>query len=158
MYRSKKVFSPVKNHQKQQKEEQPDAEETTSKNIIYIGANTDAILNCPCCMTNVCYDCQRHEKFKTQYRAMFVTNCKINDQEQLRYPKNEMDTKKFNKKKSKLTKVIESVADIEIGDETNLEQMKYDFFKPVACLNCNTEIGVYEEKEEIYHFCDYNSF
>ena len=114
-----------------------------------MGANSDADLNCPCCMTNVCYDCQRHEKFKTQYRAMFVFNCKVNQEEQLKYPKDEFEKKKFNKKKSKLSKMIESVADIEITEEN---RDTYDLFRPVACLNCNTEIGVYEEKEEIYHF------
>ena len=99
-------------------------------------------------MTNVCCDCQRHEKFKTQFRAMFVFNCKINHEENLKYPKNELQKKKF--KKSKLNKVIDSVSGIEINDEKDSE--KFDLFKPVACLNCNTEIGVYEEKEEIYHF------
>lgn len=30
--------------------------------------NTDAVLNCPACMTLLCLDCQRHETYKTQYR------------------------------------------------------------------------------------------
>merc|ERR1712013_957384 len=33
---------------------------------------SDAMLNCPACLSTVCLDCQRHEKYKTQYRAMFV--------------------------------------------------------------------------------------
>jgi hypothetical protein len=78
---------------------------------------------------------------------MFVFNCKINFDEQLKYPKNELDKKKF--KKSKLNKVIDSVADIKIdGDDDE----QFDLFKPVECINCNTEIGVYDEKEELYHF------
>ena len=28
--------------------------------------NSDAILNCPSCMTVLCVDCQRHEKYHTQ--------------------------------------------------------------------------------------------
>ena len=79
---------------------------------------------------------------------MFVFNCKIKEEEQLKYPKDEFEKKWF--KKSKLNKVIESVADIAINDGKDAD--KFDLFKPVACLNCNTEIGVYEEKEELYHF------
>ena len=38
---------------------------------------TDAVLNCPCCFVVLCIDCQRHEKYTDQYRAMFVSNCKM---------------------------------------------------------------------------------
>lgn len=30
--------------------------------------NSDAVLNCPSCMTLLCLDCQRHQDYKTQYR------------------------------------------------------------------------------------------
>ena len=40
------------------------------------GRRSDAILSCPGCLTTVCLDCQRHEYITTQYRAMFVTNCR----------------------------------------------------------------------------------
>ncbi|KMZ75246.1 E2F-associated phosphoprotein [Zostera marina] len=40
---------------------------------------TDAVLSCPACLNMVCIDCQRHEKYVTQYRAMFVFNCKIKE-------------------------------------------------------------------------------
>ncbi|KNC80342.1 hypothetical protein SARC_07300 [Sphaeroforma arctica JP610] len=39
--------------------------------------DTDGVLSCPCCMTTLCMDCQRHEKYKQQYRAMFVMNVKV---------------------------------------------------------------------------------
>uniref|UniRef100_A0A2K6CF62 E2F associated phosphoprotein n=1 Tax=Macaca nemestrina TaxID=9545 RepID=A0A2K6CF62_MACNE len=51
--------------------------------------NSDAVLNCPACMTTLCLDCQRHESYKTQYRAMFVMNCSINKEEVLRYKASE---------------------------------------------------------------------
>ncbi|MEN2500681.1 MAG: hypothetical protein MHMPM18_004832 [Marteilia pararefringens] len=38
---------------------------------------TDGILNCPACFTPLCYDCQQHTKFKNQFRALFVLNCKV---------------------------------------------------------------------------------
>lgn len=40
------------------------------------GRRSDAILSCPGCLSTVCVDCQRHEYITTQYRAMFVTNCR----------------------------------------------------------------------------------
>lgn len=39
--------------------------------------STDAVLNCPCCFTVLCLDCQQHEIYKTQYRSMFVINCTV---------------------------------------------------------------------------------
>jgi len=40
--------------------------------------DTDAILNCGGCFETLCYICQRHEIYKTQYRAVFVTElCEI---------------------------------------------------------------------------------
>ena len=40
------------------------------------GRHSDAILSCPGCLTTVCIDCQRHEFYTTQYRAMFTMNCR----------------------------------------------------------------------------------
>lgn len=31
---------------------------------------SDAVLSCPCCFTPLCYDCQRHDVYLSQYRAM----------------------------------------------------------------------------------------
>mmetsp|Transcript_40253 Transcript_40253/g.98891 ORF Transcript_40253/g.98891 Transcript_40253/m.98891 type:complete len:348 (+) Transcript_40253:2-1045(+) len=45
---------------------------------------TDAVLSCPCCFSIVCLDCQQHTKFKNQFRAMFVQNCSVDTQEELR--------------------------------------------------------------------------
>lgn len=36
--------------------------------------DSDAILSCPSCMTTLCLDSQQHEKFRGQFRAMFVMN------------------------------------------------------------------------------------
>jgi len=91
--------------------------------------NSDAVLNCPACFVVVCLDCQRHEIYKTQYRAMFVMNCSVKTDEVMKVP---LKTKKKNKKSKVLTNP---------GDE----------FHPVRCDECRTEIGMYD-KDEIYHF------
>ena len=40
------------------------------KNNDAIEAETDAILSCPKCLSTVCAQCQRHEKFDLQFRAV----------------------------------------------------------------------------------------
>ena len=45
---------------------------------------SDATLSCPCCFTVICYDCQRHETYRNQFRAMFVANCHISEDSLLR--------------------------------------------------------------------------
>lgn len=45
---------------------------------------SDAILNCPACFAPLCYDCQRNERYKNQFRAMFVSNLKVCEDEAVR--------------------------------------------------------------------------
>lgn len=105
-------------------------EKSISKN-----PNSDAVLNCPCCMSLVCMDCQRHEKYQTQFRAMFAFNCNIKHEEQLKYSK--------DKKSNRRTKTEKMSAE---------KSEEFDLYKPVECTICKTEIGVYDPKSEMYHF------
>lgn len=78
----------------------------------------------------------RHEKIVTQYRAMFVLNCKIVEGKFLPL------TNKKRKRKSKT--VAQSRFDHEsVGDG--------DMFQPVLCSVCDTEVAVID-KDEVYHF------
>ncbi|KAH9406382.1 hypothetical protein TYRP_013356, partial [Tyrophagus putrescentiae] len=80
--------------------------------------SSDATLNCPCCLTLLCLDCQRHQLYRTQYRAMFVLNCRVDygrqllhrDKEQLRAPS--------------ATPAASS-----------------DLYHPVHCTACNTQVA-----------------
>lgn len=101
--------------------------------------NSDAVLNCPACMTTLCLDCQRHESYKTQYRAMFVMNCSVNREEVLRYKNPE------NRKKKRGTKKMRSNPDD--PPETEAEEI----YHPVMCTECSTEVAVYD-KDEVFHF------
>lgn len=85
---------------------------------------SDAVLNCPCCFTLLCLDCQRHEFYRTQYRAMFVHNCQIDW----------FNLMEYKEKKSK-----------------NPSKSPSDRYYPVKCKICATHVGVYDN-EEIYHF------
>lgn len=108
---------------------QQSGEEKTKKKNPKPLPNSDAVLNCPACFTVVCLDCQRHELYKTQYRAMFVINCTVNTEELMKIPLK----KKGKGKKGK---------PITVPD---------DEYHPVRCDQCRTEIAMYD-KEEIYHF------
>ncbi|XP_002925293.2 E2F-associated phosphoprotein isoform X1 [Ailuropoda melanoleuca] len=104
--------------------------------------NSDAVLNCPACMTTLCLDCQRHESYKTQYRAMFVMNCSVNKEEVLRYkiPEN-------RKKRRGPKKMRSNHEDAAEQAEAQVEEI----YHPVMCTECSTEVAVYD-KDEVFHF------
>lgn len=104
--------------------------------------NSDAVLNCPACMTTLCLDCQRHESYKTQYRAMFVMNCSVNKEEVLRYK-----TPENRKKKRGHKKMRSNHEDAAQQAETDVEEI----YHPVMCTECSTEVAVYD-KDEVFHF------
>uniref|UniRef100_I3M5S6 E2F associated phosphoprotein n=1 Tax=Ictidomys tridecemlineatus TaxID=43179 RepID=I3M5S6_ICTTR len=104
--------------------------------------NSDAVLNCPACMTTLCLDCQRHESYKTQYRAMFVMNCSVNKEEVLRYKNSENRKKRRGYKKMK-----SNHEDSAEQAETEVEEI----YHPVMCTECSTEVAVYD-KDEVFHF------
>ncbi|KAJ4710476.1 E2F-associated phosphoprotein-like [Melia azedarach] len=98
------------------------------------GCSSDAVLSCPACFTTLCLECQRHEKYLTQYRAIFVVNCKIESgQVQQITPK---------PKKGKRRRESREYEANPAGDE---------LFKPVSCSVCSTKVGVID-KDEVYHF------
>ena len=128
-------------------------------------AFSDAILSCPACMTIVCIDCQRHEFYANQYRAMFTMNCKVELNEVLHV------TEKAKKKRSKKRgggkfKTDEEACtnsnilaegmkcmkkEVVNEDSRELIKLEQDQFHPVKCEVCTTEIAVYD-REEIFHF------
>ena len=86
---------------------------------------------------------------------MFVFNCKVKKDEVLKYPKDtfepETTSKKKNRRSKKKNAKQEEVDKIEPANEIEKE-IEYDYFNPVVCEVCGVEIGVYEEKDELYHF------
>lgn len=111
---------------------------------------SDAILNCPACMTTLCLDCQRHEKYRTQYRAMFVMNCTVKKDEALRY-KTQPDKKQRNRKRRRGQKTETETPPDEGGDPTPAGMNADEIYHPVQCSECTTEVAVFD-KDEVYHF------
>lgn len=82
-------------------------------------------LTCPSCFESLCTDCQRHARHKTQWRAMFVTNCVV-------------DTT------TRLTgKGAAAAAAAEAEEE--------DVVFPVTCESCGAAVGV-QDSDEVFHF------
>ncbi|KAL3649917.1 hypothetical protein CASFOL_006320 [Castilleja foliolosa] len=90
------------------------------------GQTSDAVLTCPACFTTLCLDCQRHEKQVTRYRAIFVVNCRIKEEEA--------------QPGSKRTR-----------NEESARGTAAETFKRVCCSVCSTDVGVIDE-DEVYHF------
>ncbi|CAG2167960.1 unnamed protein product [Oppiella nova] len=100
------------------------------------GSGSDATLNCPACLTLLCLDCQRHDIYRTQYRAMFVHNCRIDFTQRLQY-KDKQRVKK--RKRNQTDRTVEEVT------------TKADDYYSVFCNVCNTQVAVYDS-QEVYHF------
>ncbi|XP_075964408.1 E2F-associated phosphoprotein isoform X1 [Anarhichas minor] len=115
--------------------------------------SSDAVLNCPACMTTLCLDCQRHEKYRTQYRAMFVMNCTVKKDEVLRY-KTQPEVKQTRKKRKRrrgegqrteMETPMEDEAPAPAGMDAD------EVYHPVQCSECSTEVAVVD-KDEVFHF------
>ncbi|KAG0348095.1 hypothetical protein BG004_006070 [Podila humilis] len=110
---------------------------------------TDAILACPMCLTQLCYDCQRHEIYVHQYRAMFVEHCKTIETEILRFA---VEKKKRGKKAAESAETPSSSSGI---SEPEFRPSEYDepeaVYHPVVCEVCNTKVALIDG-DEVYHF------
>ncbi|KAG0252010.1 hypothetical protein BG011_007268 [Mortierella polycephala] len=113
---------------------------------------TDAILSCPMCLTQLCFDCQQHEDYSHQFRAMFVENCRIIETEVLRFPK---EAKKPIRKGSSSTPTSSADKDGSSSTPQEFKRSEDDDvdakYNPVSCEICNTKVALMDQ-DEIYHF------
>lgn len=93
----------------------------------------------------------RHEKYRTQYRAMFVMNCVVKRDEVLRY-KTQQENKRRKRKRQKQQQEQqpEAAAD-EAGGAGPAGMDTNEVYHPVKCSECSTEVAVFD-KDEVYHF------
>uniref|UniRef100_A0A0K0D2E6 E2F-associated phosphoprotein n=1 Tax=Angiostrongylus cantonensis TaxID=6313 RepID=A0A0K0D2E6_ANGCA len=130
-------------------------------------------LSCPGCMVLLTRDCQRHEIYSDQYRAMFVENCHVK-QESLKIEKTGKEKRRERQKMRKIgvdpneqpvlcyyVFIIfcwkdtyregsirhENTAKFTSGFQVQAE----DIFLPVQCAVCSTNVAVLDH-EEVYHF------
>lgn len=112
--------------------------------------SSDAVLNCPACMTTLCLDCQRHERYRRQYRAMFVMNCTVKTEQLLRY-QDQQKSKNKNKRKRKGRGRGRRGEEEEECPAPPAGLDPEEVYRPVCCSECSTEVAVLD-KDEVYHF------
>lgn len=119
--------------------------------------SSDAILSCPCCFTIVCMDCQRHERYKNQFRAMFVMNIGVAWDKHV-YPENkdendgndvEEEEKHVLKKARNESDRIPNHDDDDINNSAKSEENPY---YSVYCNSCLTEVAALDMSDEVYYF------
>ena len=103
--------------------------------------DSDAVLSCPCCFTIVCMDCQQHETYQNQYRAMFVMNICLTHK--LIY---DTHSKQLVELTTTTTTTTQSKPMALDGDDTA------EVYYSVHCLQCKTQVAALDMKEEVYHF------
>lgn len=111
----------------------------------YKPRNSDAVLSCPSCFNIVCMDCQRHQKFLNQFRAMFVMGIHVDWQSRLIYDEEEEGLVP----KPRYEEVVEP--DHVESLHPSLTYKPGEYF-PVLCANCDAQVAALDMTEEIYHF------
>jgi hypothetical protein len=85
-------------------------------------------LHCPSCFSLLCLQCQPHEYYVGQFRAVFVQNCVVNTSETVR---------------------------VRVAEDPKMQEWatEDDDYRPVSCKKCFTDVAVLD-REEVYHFCN----
>jgi hypothetical protein len=128
--------------------------------------HSDAVLSCPACFNIVCMDCQRHEKYADQFRAMFVMGIVVHWQSLLMYDEPSQQLVPVTPP----VLVPAAVAAAEEGQQQQADQVpivdddghpNYNIFQhggdeeiyySVHCDNCGTQVAALDMKDEVYHF------
>jgi hypothetical protein len=94
-------------------------------------------LSCPCCFALLCTDCQRHARFKTQWRAMFVTdNCVVDAAAERLVPN---------------PAAAGSSGGGQFDDAPEADDEAAEAVLAVRCGNCGAQVAVLDS-DEVYHF------
>ena len=80
---------------------------------------------------------------------MFVFNCTI-DENRIAPVSMAKRQKSFKQKKNRNKRL--KTDDHDLLDNVEEQDINNDILRPVLCSECRTELGVYEPKEELYHF------
>lgn len=108
----------------------------------------------------------RHEVYRNQYRAMFVVNCAVKQDQVLKYKPREAPRKPRSKKKKRAADQTDSSVNDTPDDATAFGESgpfmsagsaaasavpAEERYHPVLCGQCATEVAVYDH-DEVYHF------
>jgi len=119
---------------------------------------TDAVLSCPGCFTVVTTQCQAHEVFPNQFRAVLVRDVVVGpravDAVQPGSKRGRGDSS-AGAKRRKESRDCAAHGGGGVGEgpaRHGVEPAESpEVLLPVACANCGAELGVVDE-DEVYHF------
>ncbi len=83
---------------------------------------------------------------------MFVFNCTIDENRTAPAPKSNSQKSAKQKKKNSSNKRFKTDESNPNNEEEQEQESNDDILRPVLCSECGTELGVYEPKDELYHF------
>ncbi|KAL3792158.1 hypothetical protein HJC23_009622 [Cyclotella cryptica] len=146
----------------------PDQDDVTGQNkqtmhqaLMLKPRNSDAVLSCPRCFTTVCMDCQQHESYANQYRAMFVMNIGVDWNKRMVYDDavgglkllplgGERSTHSGNEVDA--NNIPDTIPhDLDNAGLKNDNDPKQIYYS-VHCGYCQWEVAVLDMKDEIYYF------
>lgn len=124
---------------------------TKQKMQVYRPRDTDAVLSCPCCFNIVCMDCQRHQRYLNQFRAMFVMGITVDWHHRLIYDQAQQALVRKPLLPNEVPPDYYSVTANDGHERRFPPAIKGEYFA-VLCANCHTHVAALDLTEEVYHF------
>lgn len=128
---------------------------------------SDAILSCPRCFNVVCMDCQQHERYSNQYRAMFVMNIGVDWTKKMMYDDAIGGLKAYTTNGSNGGRTLGGMMEGEeedasvpdriphddmIQSSSNATESEKEAYYSVHCSYCRLELAALDMGDEIYYF------
>lgn len=128
--------------------------------------NSDAILSCPRCFNVVCMDCQQHERYSNQYRAMFVMNIGVDWTKKMMYDDAIGGLKAYTTNGGNGGRTLGGIMEGEEEDASMPDRIPHDdilqssnttepekeAYYSVHCSYCRLELAALDMGDEIYYF------
>lgn len=100
------------------------------------GRGSDAVLSCPACFTTICLDCQQHEAYPHQFRAVFAMNTATDTAAAGGLPAAGGGPKRVaGKRRAPGAGVAEPTSE-------GQQRQQQDTFYAVACAECGADVGM----------------
>lgn len=116
--------------------------------------HSDAVLQCPCCFEIICMDCQQHDKYADQFRAMFVMNIAVHWDHVLKFDpvvQGLVRCTAASDNKPMLSDDTSSSSDNHASKAKIPDDDKEHYYQTV-CAHCQTQVAALDMKDEVYHF------
>ena len=127
--------------------------EQMQKALLLKPRDSDAVLSCPRCFTTVCMDCQQHEKYANQYRAMFVMNIGVDWNKTMVYDDALGGLKLASRRSNNGDEAhaLPNTIPHDMGNDAT-DQDSEQFYYSVHCGYCACEVAALDMKDEVYYF------